>query len=177
MPNVIVERTQSNEKTSSKKYQKHDYLIAALVGYFNQDKDAGTLKIYDRSGRATNSDYVSSIPDLDPTLLKAIAMQETHVGKKDDILQCNNLGDWDPVKIKYGLVKGESPSVALSLNVGIRYLVTKGTKNSVKNGSLSFSFRGWFNAIDAWNGGGTKGYSKFVQKMVDESVTPKKGDY
>jgi RHS repeat-associated protein len=95
MPNIIQTRTQSGEIVSGAEYQANDYLIAARTGYFNQAKNAGTLELYTQGGNAAPQEFVKSIPDLDPTLVKAMTIQESHGGVTGitDIMQVNNGGD------------------------------------------------------------------------------------
>ncbi|WP_311590148.1 RHS repeat domain-containing protein [Prevotella disiens] len=67
MPGVI-NYNEGNIDLSSSKYQKYDYLIAAEVSYFNQNKNMGITP------KHTNGLYInnpSSIPNLDPDIVKA----------------------------------------------------------------------------------------------------------
>ena len=134
-PKIIQTRPSSNEDVSSVKYQKNDYLIAARTGYFNQAKNHGFLKLYSEGGHEISSEEIRQIPDLDPTLVKAICIQESHAAlTSSDIMTSNNPGDWGDGKLKsaYGMKKKEKMSVTNSLYYGIRILATKGFKGGVK---------------------------------------------
>lgn len=183
MPNVIQERTQSGDDTTGFGYQKNDYIIAARTGLFNQTKNAGLLKLYTESGNEIPQEAVKNIPDLDPTLVKAMATQESNNGISGitDIMTANNNGDYDPYKTAYGLTKGETVDVNRSLYLGIRFLATKGFRNGIKDGK--FTFQGWFRAAGNYNGWGIENkleikikdratpsyYEKYIKTMVDES--------
>lgn len=170
MPGVIQERVQTHENTTGDEYQKYDYLIAAATGYFNADKNTGKLQLYSEGGNKIPMTESTKIPDLDPTLVKAIAIQESHCGKKTtDILQTNNKRDWAPFKSKYGFKTGVKPSVWKSLTGGIRILATKGYKGGI-SGNGTYSFQGWRSATKAYNGGGNKGYVGFVYEMFQNAV-------
>jgi RHS repeat-associated protein len=186
MPKVIQERTQTKEATTDPGYQKNDYLIAARTGYFNQAKNAGLLHLYTEGGIAIPQETIKSIPDLDPTLVKAMTIQESHAGITGitDVMQTNVGGDWDKGKLKpkYGLQKGVDPTVTNSLYAGIRILATKGFKGGVtydkKTGAQTFTFQGWFKAAAAYNSTkGTEGYKGFVETMINNSVTPTPSHY
>ncbi|MDY8137076.1 DUF6443 domain-containing protein [Aquimarina sp. 2201CG5-10] len=184
MPNIIQTRTATGEDVSDSKYQENDYFIAARTGYFNQGKENGTLKLYTEGGNKIPSDVVKSLPDLDPTLVKAIAIQESHAGvKSDDILTANNPGDWGDGKLKsaYGMKKSDDLNATKSLYYGIRILATKGFKGGVtydKNTGVStFTFKGWSSATHNYNGNGVKNYKSNVKTMVNESKKPKSSNY
>ena len=166
MPDLIPERTQSKEITSGEEYQKLDYIIAAAVGYFNYDKNSGNLQLYSDGNREIPSSAVSQIPDLNPTLIKAIAIQESNCGKNtSDIMQSNKKGDWGDFKSHYGFVNGVTPSKWQSLTGGIKILATKGFKGGI-TADGSFKFQGWRSATKAYNGGGNKGYTHYVYDMM-----------
>lgn len=67
---------------------------------------------------------------LDPTLVKAVCMQESRCGFDQDagtdIMQVNVLGDWVEEKSSLGLVYNKVPSPWLSLKAGIAWLISKG---------------------------------------------------
>ena len=181
MPKIIQTRPSSNEDVSSEKYQKNDYLIAARTGYFNQAKNHGILKLYSEGGHEISSEEIRQIPDLDPTLVKAICIQESHAAlTSSDIMTSNNPGDWGDGKLKsaYGMKKNEKMSVTNSLYYGIRILATKGFKGGVKydkkTGETSYEFRGWGNATNNFNGGGVRNYQNDVETMVRESKPRKR---
>lgn len=183
MPNIIQERTQSGEVTTGSEYQENDYLIAARTGYFNQAKNTGQLELFTEGGNAIPQDAVNQIPDLDPTLVKAMTIQESHGGTTgiSDVMQTNVAGDWSAMKSKYSLTKGETPSVTNSLFAGIRILATKGFKGGItydkKTGKSTYSFQSWDSATKNYNGGGTANYQENVSTMVDESKKPTASDY
>jgi len=181
MPKIIEER--NGEATTSTNYQDNDYVIAARTGYFNQSKNAGVLNLYTEGGNAIPKEAVQAIPDLDPTLVKAVAMQESNLGTTGvtDIMQANVPGDWSAMKAKYGLVKSESTSVTNSLYGGIRLLATKGFKGGItydpKTGKSTYTFQGWNKAVGSYNGGGTANYQQNVTEMQQNATTPECSDY
>jgi len=183
MPNIIQERTQSGEDVSGAAYQANDYQIAARTGYFNQAKNAGILKLYTDGGNEISQDAVKSIPDLDPTLVKAITIQESHAGATGitDLMTSNTKADWSSFKTKYSLEVGVSPNVSNSLYSGIRILGTKGFKGGItydtKTGLSTYTFQGWDNATKSYNGKGVKNYQKYIQTMMDNSKKPTPADY
>ena len=176
MPKIIQTRPSTHENVSDNKYQENDYLIAARTGYFNQAKKYGVLDLYAEGGKEIPTEAIKQIPDLDPTLVKAICIQESHAGlKSQDIMTSNNPGDWGDGKLKeaYGMKKTDNLDVSNSLYYGIRILATKGFKGGItynKNtGKLSYEFRGWGSATNNFNGGGVKNYQKDVETMVKEA--------
>ncbi|ATL49812.1 hypothetical protein COR50_10250 [Chitinophaga caeni] len=185
MPNVIQNRTTGGAATTDAKYQENDYVIAARTGYFNQGKNGGVLGLVTEGGNPIPTESVTDIPDLNPTLVKAVAMQESSLGTTGvtDIMQANVPGDWGGGKMKssYSLEKGSSPSVTNSLYSGIRILATKGFKGGVSydksTGKSSFTFKGWEHAVEQYNGGGTAGYKDNVLRMVEESKKPESSNY
>lgn len=183
MPNVIPERTQSKETTTDAKYQANDYLIAARTGYFNQAKNSGQLNLVTEGGNAIPQDAIKNIPDLDPTLVKAVAMQESNLGSTGltDIMQANVKGDWSKMKEKYGLTKGEGTEATNSLFAGVRVLATKGFKGGIsydgKSGISTYTFQGWDSAVGSYNGGGVAGYKENVLKMKNNAVRPTPSNY
>lgn len=183
MPGVIPERTQSKEVTTDVKYQENDYLIAARTGYFNQAKNSDQLNLFTEGGNSIPQDVIKNIPDLDPTLVKSVAMQESHVGTTGltDIMQANVKGDWSKMKEKYGLTKGGATEATKSLFAGVRVLATKGFKGGItydgKTGASTYTFQGWDSAVGAYNGGGVAGYKDNVLKMKNSAVTPTASNY
>ena len=181
MPKIIEER--NGEATTSTNYQNNDYVIAARTGYFNQSKNAGVLNLYTEGGNAIPKEAVQAIPDLDPTLVKAVAMQESNLGTTGvtDIMQANVPGDWSAMKAKYGLVKNESTSATNSLYGGIRLLATKGFKGGItydpKTGKSTYTFQGWNKAVGSYNGGGTANYQHNVTEMQQNATAPECSDY
>ena len=176
MPKIIQTKPSSNENVSSEKYQKNDYLIAARTGYFNQAKNNGKLKMYSEGGNKIPSEEIRKIPDLDPTLVKAICIQESNAAlTNSDIMTSNNPKDWGDGKMKsaYGLKKNEKLSVTNSLYYGIRILATKGYRGGVrydnKTGKITYEFRGWGNETNNYNGGGVQNYQNDVETMVREA--------
>ena len=187
MPKIINERPTNIkgkeivEATTGIDYQKNDYLIAARVGYFNQAKNSGQLNLYTEGGNAIPQDAVKAIPDLDPTLIKAVAMQESHLGVlgDNDIMTANNKGDWpdgEKMKPALGLNKGDKLSTTNSLYYGIRIMAGKGFKGGV-DGKGGYTFQGWDKAVGNYNGNGTEGYSGYVNSMFNNSTTPNTDNY
>ncbi|MGA6119280.1 hypothetical protein [Sphingobacterium anhuiense] len=193
MPNVIMAKGAST--TTGSVYQKYDYQIAASTAVFNMDKVEGSLSLVTDGGKSIPSSATSQIPDLDPTMVKAIAMQESGVGtgaeanEKKDIMQVNNgvsnFADYSPYKANYGLSKGVVPGPVSSINAGIKDLATKGFKGGVgynsKTNQMSFKFQGWDKAINNYNGGGAakygQDYLKSVKDMIRNSVKPTSQNY
>ncbi len=183
MPHIIQERTQSGENVSGSAYQENDYLIAARTGLFNQTKNNGKLTLYTDGGVLIPQDAVNSLPDLDPTRVKAMAIQESHNGTtgEADLLTVNNAGDFAKYKTAYGLTKGETVDENRSLYYGIRFLATKGFKGGVtydkKTGASTYTFQGWENATKYYNWPGVKKYQEYIKTMIDNSKTPALTDY
>ncbi|WP_446661265.1 hypothetical protein [Chryseobacterium taihuense] len=117
MPNIIQQRPQSGENVSGSAYQENDYQIAARTGYFNQSKNSGQLDLVTEGGNPIPQDAIKGIPDLDPTLVKAVTVQEPNAGTSgiSDIMQANVPGDWSKIKSSYQLTKGEKTSETNSL--------------------------------------------------------------
>ena len=182
MPKIIQERTQQpGVATTSPNYQEHDYVISARTGYFNQAKNSGELNLYTEGGNAIPKDAVQAIPDLDPTLVKAIAMQESTLGVNGatDLMTANNPDDWAAnykMKEPYGLSKDTKLSETNSLYYGIRILATKGFKFG-SDGKGNFKFGGWDHATKYFNYPGTKGYENYVKTMEDNAKTPDCSNY
>ncbi len=185
MPNII--QSAEKEITTGPQFQKNDYQIAASTKIFNMDKADGSLNLVTDGNKPIPKDAVKSIPDLEPTIVKAVSMQESRAGTDasmngtKDIMQVNNKGDWAPYKSNYGLAKGEVPSVEGSVNAGIKDLATKGFRGGItyngNTGVQTFKFQGWSSAVKNYNGGGTAGYQFSVTKMVSNSQTPKPENY
>jgi hypothetical protein len=181
MPNIIMER--NGQATITNNYQENDYVIAARTAYFNQAKNAGSLVLFTEGGNAIPKEVVQAIPDLDPTLVKAVAMQESNVGTTGitDIMQVNVPGDWVPMKAKYRLERGKQTNVTNSVYAGIRFLATKGFKGGIdydpKTGKTTYTFQGWNKSVGSYNGSGTANYQQNVTEMVENAKTPKCSDY
>ena len=176
MPKVIQNRTQSKEDVSGQEYQVNDYVIAARTNLFNQSKNNGSIQLYTDGGDEIPKSTNNQIPDLDPTLVKAIAIQEKHNGVTGftDILSANNKGDFGKLKSKLGLTEdGPELSVSNSLYYGIRILASKGFKGGVtydkKTGDKTYTFQGWDEATKSFNGGGNEKYLDSVKKMVSDA--------
>jgi RHS repeat-associated protein len=181
MPNII-QTDKDGDITTSSKYQKYDYQIAASTFVFNQEKKEGTLQVFDNNGNALPQEAISQITDLNPTQVKAQAMEESHIGngpqanEKTDLLQINNglsnSADWAPHLAKYGLEKGKLPTPEQSVNAGIRETAYKGFKGGISidvNGNRQFKFKGWQAALQNYN---TKipSYSRDILNMVNNST-------
>jgi hypothetical protein len=183
MPDIIQERTQSKEDATGPAYQVNDYLVAARTGYFNQAKKTGKLNLYSEGGNPIPQDAIKKIPDLSPTLVKAVIVQESNAGASGlkDIMQVNVGGDWTKMKEKYGIKKGEALNETNSLYVGLRVLATKGFKDGIsyesKTGITTYTFQGWESAVGAYNGGGVAKYKEFVLEMIKNASTPTSSNY
>ena len=173
MPGVIY-LIEENVSLSDEIYQKYDYLIAAEVSYFNQLKNKGITPSH------TNGQFVkdpSTVPDLDPRIVKAIIMKESRVGTakvrgsnnpKEDIMQVNvwyheKSNDWNESKVQFGLKKGNGASPQLSVHAGIGILYQKGL---ISNGKTT-TFTNWHRAIKRYNGGGTANYYMDILKYIN----------
>ncbi|MBV7534034.1 RHS repeat domain-containing protein, partial [Chitinophaga sp. sic0106] len=184
MPKIIQERTQSKENTTGPEYQENDYLIAARVGLFNQTKNAGLLQLYTDGGQAIPKEEAAKIPDLDPTLIKATAIQESNNGisGNSDLLTANNKGDYGKYKAAYGLAREENvTSQNRSLYLGIRFIATKGFKGGIQydpaTGAKKYTFKGWMNATGSYNGGGVLMYQKYIETMYNNAISPTPQNY
>jgi RHS repeat-associated protein len=184
MPNIIQDK--GGEPTTGAQYQQNDYQIAASTFLFNQNKNNGTAQLYTDGGAQIPKSADAKIPNLDPTMVKALTIQESNAGgKTTDVLQVNVSGDWNSSKSNYGLTKGTTPDMKTSLNVGIDMLAGKGFKGGVtydpKTGAKSFTFQGWGAAVSNYNGGGAakygQDYSGSVKTMVDNSKKPVPANY
>jgi hypothetical protein len=187
MPNIIVTDPRGGI-TTDPKYQRFDYEIAAFTALFNHLLSSGTLNLWwdnnTEDGYKLSQSSISTIPPLDPTLVKAIIMQESAMGTIPsnnalfDIMQVNNTvgnnADWANNKKHYGLIKGVYPDPVTSVWAGILNLATKGFRTS--SGGLSNTFLGWNSATLSYNGGGAKNY-KNVFDMIAESRKPTLDDY
>jgi RHS repeat-associated protein len=205
MPNIV---TQSGVDDNGKAYtvgsapafQANDYQIAAATEIFNLNKDnqgysqTGSLwvpqtqglQLYTDGGAKVPASANSQIPDLSPTLVKALTMQESKAGATTtDVLQTNNGGDWNSSKSNFGLTQGVTPSVMGSLKAGIDMLAGKGFKGGISydksTGKKSFTFQGWGAAVNNYNGGGAakygQNYGGSVGSMVDNSKKPTPTNY
>lgn len=180
MPNVINERTQTGENTTGAPFQQNDYIIAARTGLFNQSKNSGLLKLYTEGGDLIPQDAIKNIPDLDPTRVKAMSIQESHNGTTGikDLLTANNPLDWDNTKTlkkPYGMSKSMKLDENQSLYYGIRMLGSKGFKGGVtydgETGISTYTFQGWDSATKYYNWPGVKKYQEYIKTMIDESKT------
>lgn len=178
MPGII-------EGYEGTKYQDYDHEIAAQTYLFNHLKDKELPA--NTNGEQNDDDRPS---DLNPTLVKAIILQETGVGTfngnngqngKSDIMQANvttNNGetDWSDSKAKFGLEKGKSATPSQSIYAGIRILYQKGL--TTQNGSTKWTGGSdWFKAVERYNGGGTPGYADKVKKYYNSAVKGQPSNY
>lgn len=183
MPNII--QNKGGENVSTPEYQANDYQIAARTGYFNQAKNSGKLNLFTEGGNPIPKEALKGVPDLNPTLVKAITIQESNGGTTGvtDIMQTNVKGDWHggEMKSNYSLKYGEGASVTNSLYAGTRILATKGFKGGVtydaKSGKVTFKFQGWSEAVKNYNGGGVAGYQNSVLQMQQDSKKPNPTNY
>ncbi|MEM9527622.1 MAG: RHS repeat-associated core domain-containing protein [Bacteroidota bacterium] len=184
MPNIIQNRSEGEAPTTGAAYQQNDHDIAAQTLLFNREISDGTLSLVSSGNNPIPTEATSEIPELDPTLVKAVGMQESSLGVGSgttDILQTNNSGDWSDFKSNYGLTKGSTPSVSTSISVGIRILATKGFSGGItydsSTGATTHTFQGWNTAVSSYNGGGTAGYLENVLRMMTNSQQPTQTNY
>jgi RHS repeat-associated protein len=182
MPNIIQDK--NGEPTTGTQYQENDYQIAASTFIFNHDKNVGNLQLYTDGNAEIPQSENSQIPNLDPTTVKAMTIQESNAGANTtDVMQVG--GNWGNYKGNYGLEKGTTPDVKTSINAGIKVLATKGFTGGIKydskTGVRTFSFQGWNSAVKNYNARGAakygQDYSASVKQMVDNSKTPNPSDY
>lgn len=190
MPKII--QSKSGISTTAAKYQKYDYEIAAETFIFNENKHNGIT--YSHSNGNTIDDP-TSVPDLDPTLVKATIMQETAMGttdpdpydrndSKSDIMQANVFyregkrgvtHDWGPEKIQFGLKRngGATPRQSIKAGIGIMYQKGLQTKNGE---TIWIGGENWENASKRYNGGGADNYGN-VLIMRDDAILPNPSNY
>ena len=179
MPNII-------KGYEDPKYQKYDHNIAAETFIFNNTDKTGSTNGLHLDGEA---------PYLSPTLVKAVALEETQLGNyegeygqngKSDIMQANvtttNNGkitgsDWAPYKTAFGLVQNGSATPQQSIHAGIRMLFMKGletTKVVYENGSPSEKstvvwkggdLKSWWYAVMYYNGSSRK--EEYVKEVTN----------
>ena len=128
---------------------------------------------------------VSQIPNLDPTLVKAMTIQETSGGTDKsfngtkDVMQvnngANNFADWDAHLSKYGLEHFTVPGPEKSINAGIMELATKGFHG--QSTITGFMFQDWDSAVQNYNGGGAANYRQSVIQMYNSAQTPSPSNY
>jgi RHS repeat-associated protein len=196
MPKIIPSK--SGVPTTDPAYQNYDYNIAAETLIFNLGKNLGVLPTH---SNGKNIDDPSTVPDLDPTLVKATIMQESAMGTEDpnpndknntksDIMQANveyskNSTDWGPHKLQFGLERGKGATPTQSIRAGIRLMYQKGlTTKDIKDktgkviGSTTTWTGGatWDQASQGYNGGGAANYGN-VLKMRDAAIDPQPSNY
>lgn len=196
MPKIITQKLTTNkdkdgkwivEKIDKPSYQKYDYQIAATTFLFNQNKL--TTQFYDESGRPILMSQNSQIPNIDPTLLKAMAIQESNMGlTSNDIMTINTGGDY-PGKSKggiaggykkaYGVIKGVAVEGNASINMAPNFLVTKGFKGGLAGDGTGTWMGGSDNiqAANQYNGFGVPNYKESAQLMLSTSQSPSPTDY
>lgn len=170
-------------------FQKYDYNIAAQTFIFNHLPTDQLPKT--PGGNSLTGDRPD---DLDPTLVKAMVVEETNAGTlegkygqkgKSDIMQVNvtttsGQTDWSAEKKNWGLEKGKSATPNQSVYAGIRLLYTKGLKTTTKDGKVvSVTWRGddWKEAVKRYNGGGNKNYLKEVLDYLLNATDPTPDNY
>ncbi|BAV07628.1 hypothetical protein SAMN05421788_10920 [Filimonas lacunae] len=189
MPDIVTEMHGTN--TTVPMFQKYDYQIAASVYLFNEAKNDGTLELVTdgKPSFSIPSDLAKKqIPDLTPTYVKAVALDESMAGtgrdynEQMDILQINNglshSADFDAHMRKYGFEKGVMPTPEISINGGVKELATKGYHNQTKN---KLNFQGWNIAAKNHNGGGAAKYGQDYVKNITDAINgaqkPKASNY
>jgi RHS repeat-associated protein len=186
MPKIIVDKNGS--PTTDPMYQKYDYQIAAETFIFNRNKNNGITPTHS-NGTLVND--AKSVPDLDPTLVKATIMQESAMGTEDprpndrndtksDIMQANvyysaTSNDWGDHKLQFGLTKDGGATPSQSIRAGIGLMYQKGLTTA--NGTTTWTGGATWNiASQRYNGGGAVNYGNVI-KMRDAAITPKPQNY
>lgn len=194
MPKIIQEK--GGQATTAPKFQEHDYQIAASTLIFNEKKNNGTLNLVTDGDKKIPQSDISKIPDLDPTFVKALAMQESMAGTDKrmngtkDVMQVNNgvsnFADFSAYKTNYGLQRGTVPGPSLSITAGVMDLATKGFHGSkpttdAQGNITAIAFQSWEAAASNYNGGGAAKYGQSytgpVITMYTNAVTPKPENY
>lgn len=187
MPQIIQEKL--GEPTSSPQYQANDYQIAASTFVFNKEKNNGVLQLFTDGGNKIPQSALQGIPNLDPTLVKAVSIQESNAGARTtDVMQSNNKGDWgNGWKANLGLENGKTPDVKTSIDAGIKILALKGFRGGIdkvpnsKPVQYSYNFQGWEKAGAAYNGPGAakygQDYSGSINTMVSNATKPNPSNY
>ncbi|MFA6059623.1 MAG: hypothetical protein WC756_15560 [Taibaiella sp.] len=186
MPNVI--QSKGGAPTTDPIYQRYDYNIATETFIFNNNKNNGVTPTHTNGKKI---DDPGSVPDLDPTLVKATIMQESVMGtfdpkpndlndSKSDIMQANvyfssKSKDWGPHKTQFGLTKGGGATPLQSIKAGIGLMYQKGLKTT--NGkTIWVGGNTWEEASKNYNGGGADNYGNVI-KMKDASIKPSPSNY
>jgi RHS repeat-associated protein len=201
MPDIITEKLTTNKDKDknwisetgldAKKFNQYDYQIAASTFLFNQSKNDASQKFVTDGGVSIPTAITKEVPDLDPTMVKELMMQETHCGTDasmngtQDIMQVNNgiqsFQDYKPYKANYGLSNQAVPGPLLSITAGLKDLMTKGFKDGVtydkKTGTQTFTFQGWMQAGKNYNGNGVPNYTESLEKMEATKRTSTANDY
>ncbi|EJF51999.1 RHS repeat-associated core domain protein, partial [Saprospira grandis DSM 2844] len=190
MPNVIEKRVGSGTRGDISKRkdwtdaQKWDHVIAAETAIFNYKKNQGILELYSRGGNKIPVSETKKIPDLDPTLIKSLAVQESGAGilGVSDLLTVNHPGDWNTtysLKTPIGLKKDQEVTEQESIYFGIRILASNGFTTKVKSyypkTEMDYKFD-WDQAIEKFGPGGAK-YKNDVKTQVENSRKAKNSDY
>jgi RHS repeat-associated protein len=202
MPRIIQNHpNEPNTSATGASYQAYDYEIAAQVGLFNLKKSRNEIVLNTSGGVLIPASVVATIPDLDPTVVKAMCMQESRLGNCDskstpkgaygDLMQVAQMGDWGDWKKQYGIEAEDifvSPS--LSIHAGIRILAMKGFgfeyptkkeegKDVPDKSKLAIAkFLGYVVAVENYNGSTNKeNYVANVKTMVNDSFSPQKENY
>jgi RHS repeat-associated protein len=196
MPNIIQNKGgKVNDPTTSAAFQKYDYQIAASTFLFNQKKNMGDLLLVTdgKPSETLPASTVASIPDLNPTFVKAIMMQESSCGTDksntyhtaEDVMQVNNCtssrsgkknADWDDHLVNYCLKKGKVPNPQQSVEAGVRELATKGFFGQ-RSDTKGFSFIGWDKVGEKYNANPDIQYSVPVATMLNQAQPGKPENY
>lgn len=187
MPKIIPSK--GGFPTTGSIFQRYDYNIAAETFLFNLNKNIGRTPTH--TNGMSIDDY-TTVPDLDPTLVKAIIMQETLMGTQDfkpkdknysklDIMQANvyyskKSNDWGNHKKQFGLKKGEGATPYQSIKAGIGILFQKGLYTDEYGKTTWTGGLTWENASKDYNGGGAANYGN-VLKMRDAAIVPQPINY
>lgn len=207
MPKILQVHSDYNGnevKVSDAKYQANDYIIAAETKLFNIKKSRND-EVPTTGGKSLKN-ASGQVPDLDPTMVKAVIMQESNMGtydasprdnndSKKDIMQSNvfyspTSHDWNSDKAQFGLIKGGVTLPQQSIKAGIGLLYLKGLRDPKTGYTQTQTWNGganWENAIRDYNGKSAarpghnlpqkEEYKNEVIKMANESKTPTPNDY
>jgi RHS repeat-associated protein len=167
-------------------YQQNDYLIAAETQTFNWTlmNDPGSLPTL--PGNHELKDGGALPQSLDPTLVKAIEIQESGSTPRNgvysgDVMFANYPGDWEAtkdIKGSIGLSKGQTMDPKTSIDAGIKLLYLKGMKSDIA-GKMEWRdpSGGWDGAVGNYNGGGVASYKAQVLARYNGAQLPDPANY
>jgi len=169
-------------------YQQNDYLIAAKVAVFNWKKNNDPASLPTCTGPTKHQlkNNANMPVDLDPTLIKAMEIQESGGTVRNgeyngDVMTVNYPGDWEKTKDMkrcLGLTQGIAIDPRTSIDVAINILYLKGLKSDSK-GNLEWrdANGAWSDAVKNYNGGGTANYQSSVLNRYANAKVGTKSNY